>query len=67
MDNKELISDLIAKSRDAQKEFETLTGTRKNMLERPLLKIDQIRHDSDIKELDVIEAGPSPAETQLLE
>ena len=52
---------------DAQKEFETLTGTRKNMLERPLLKIDQIRHDSDIKELDVIEAGPSPAETQLLE
>ncbi|MDD5647476.1 MAG: DNA recombination protein RmuC, partial [Dehalococcoidia bacterium] len=52
---------------DAQKEFETLTTTRKNMLERPLLKIDQIRHDSDIKELDAIEAGPSPSEPQLLE
>jgi DNA recombination protein RmuC len=52
---------------DAQKEYDTLTTTRKNMLERPLLRIDQIRHDSDIKELDVIEAGPSPSETQLLE
>jgi len=52
---------------DAQKEFETLTTTRKNMLERPLQRIEQIRHDSDIKELDAIEAGPSPSETQLLE
>ncbi|MFA5079059.1 MAG: DNA recombination protein RmuC [Dehalococcoidia bacterium] len=51
---------------DAQKEYDTLTTTRKNMLERPLLKIDQIRQDSEIKELDVIEAGPSPSETQLL-
>ena len=52
---------------DAQKEFETLTSTRKNMLERPLLRIDQIRHDSDIKELDVIEAAPAPSEPSLLE
>jgi len=55
------------KLQDAQKEFDTLTSTRKNMLERPLLRIDQIRHDSDIKELDVIEAGPSPSEPQMLE
>jgi DNA recombination protein RmuC len=52
---------------DAQKEFDALSSTRKNMLERPLLKIDQIRHESDIKELDVIEAGPSVSEPQLLE
>jgi len=52
---------------DAQKEFETLTGTRKNMLERPMLKIEQIKLDSDIKELDIIEAGPSPTEPPLLE
>jgi DNA recombination protein RmuC len=52
---------------DAQKEFETLTGTRKNMLERPMLRIEQIKHESDIKELDVIEAAPSPTEPQLLE
>jgi len=52
---------------DAQKEYDALTTTRKNMLERPLLKIEQIRHDSDIKELETIEAGPSPSETQLLE
>ena len=52
---------------DAQKEFETLTTTRKNMLERPLQRIEQIRHESDIKELDAIEAGPLPSETQLLE
>ncbi|MFA5400357.1 MAG: DNA recombination protein RmuC [Dehalococcoidia bacterium] len=45
---------------DAQKEFDSLTTTRKNMLERPLRKIDQIRHDSDIKELDVIEVVPDP-------
>jgi len=55
------------KLQDAQKEFDALTGTRKNMLERPMLKIDQIRHDSDIKELDVIEAEPSPSEPPLLE
>jgi len=55
------------KLQDAQKEFDTLTTTRKNMLERPLLRIDQIRHDSDIKELDVIEAVPSPVEPPLLE
>ena len=55
------------KLQDAQKEFDTLTGTRKNMLERPLLRIDQIRHDSDIKELDVIEAEPAPSEPPLLE
>jgi DNA recombination protein RmuC len=52
---------------DAQKEFDTLTGTRKNMLERPLLKIDQIKHDSDIKELDVIEVVPEPSEPPLLD
>jgi len=52
---------------DAQKEYDALTTTRKNMLERPLLKIEQIRHDIDIKELETIEAGPSPSETQLLE
>jgi len=52
---------------DAQKEFETLTTTRRNMLERPLLKIDQIRHDSDIKELDVIEVVPAPSEPPLLD
>jgi DNA recombination protein RmuC len=52
---------------DAQKEFDALTGTRKNMLERPLLKIDQIRHESDIKELDIIEAEPSPSEPPQLE
>ncbi len=55
------------KLQDAQKEFDALTGTRKNMLERPLLRIDQIRHESDIKELDVIEAVPSPSEPPLLE
>jgi hypothetical protein len=32
-----------------------------------LLKIDQIRHESDIEELGVIEAMPSPAEPPLLE
>jgi DNA recombination protein RmuC len=47
---------------DAQKEFESLSGTRKNMLERPMLRIDQLRHDSDIKELDIIDAEPSPSE-----
>jgi DNA recombination protein RmuC len=52
---------------EAQKEYEALTTTRKNMLEKPLYKIDQIRHDSDIKELPVIEAEPAPSETQLLE
>jgi DNA recombination protein RmuC len=52
---------------DAQKEYETLTTTRRNMLEKPLQRIEQIRQDSDIKELDVIEAGPSPSETPLLE
>jgi len=46
------------KLQDAQKEFEVLTGTRKNMLERPMSRIDQIRHESDIKELDVIDDGP---------
>jgi DNA recombination protein RmuC len=55
------------KLQDTQKEFDVLSVTRKNMLERPLLKIDQIRHESDIEELGVIEAMPSPAEPPLLE
>ena len=52
---------------DIQKEFDALSITRKNMLERPLLKIDQIRHESDIEELDAIQAVPSPSEPPLLE
>ncbi|MEI6185572.1 MAG: DNA recombination protein RmuC [Dehalococcoidia bacterium] len=55
------------KLQDAQKEFESLSGTRKNMLERPMLRIDQLRHESDIKELDVIDIEPSPSEPPLPE
>lgn len=44
------------KLQDAQNEFTNLTTTRKNMLERPLLKIEEIRHESKIEELGP--AGP---------
>jgi len=55
------------KLQDAQKEFDVLTVTRKNMLERPMSRIDQIRHESDIKELDVIDDGPPLPEPLLPE
>jgi DNA recombination protein RmuC len=41
---------------EAQGEFVNLTTTRKNMLERPLLRIEEIRHESKIEELEP--AGP---------
>jgi len=43
------------KLQDAQGEFLNLTNTRKNMLERPLLRIEQIRHESKIEELEPAE------------
>jgi DNA recombination protein RmuC len=43
------------KLQDAQNEFTNLTTTRKNMLERPLLKIEEIRHESKIEELEPAE------------
>ena len=55
------------KLQDAQKEFDALTGTRKNMLERPMSRIEQIRHESDIKELDIIDDVPQLPEPLLPE
>jgi len=46
------------KLQDAQNEFLNLTTTRKNMLERPLLKIEEIRHESKIEELEPAEPPP---------
>lgn len=46
---------------DAQKEFDNLTTTRRNKLERPLKKIDDIRKERGIEELEPIEG-----EVQLL-
>ena len=43
------------KLQDAQNEFLNLTTTRKNMLERPLLKIEEIRHESKIEVLEPAE------------
>jgi len=43
------------KLQDAQGEFVNLTTTRKNMLERPLLKIEEIRHESKIEDLEPAE------------
>ena len=43
------------KLQDAQNEFTNLTTTRKNMLERPMLKIEEIRHESKIEELEPAE------------
>jgi DNA recombination protein RmuC len=52
---------------EAQKEFSTLQNTRKTMLEKPLLKIDQIRRERNIEELEVVEAEALPAEPSTLE
>jgi DNA recombination protein RmuC len=54
------------KLQDAQNEFLNLTTTRKNMLERPLLKIEEIRHESKIEALEPAEPPlilpPDPVE-----
>jgi DNA recombination protein RmuC len=47
---------------EAQKEFDNLTTTRKNKLERPLKRIDDIRKERGIEELEPIED-----EVQLIE
>jgi DNA recombination protein RmuC len=47
---------------EAQKEFDNLTTTRKNKLERPLKRIDDIRKERGIEELEPIEN-----EVQLIE
>ena len=51
---------------DAQGEFVNLTTTRKNALEKPLLRIEDIRHESKIEELEPAEPPlilpPDPAE-----
>lgn len=53
------------KLQDAQNEFGTLITTRKNMLEKPLLRIEEIRHESKIEELEATEPPlilpPDPA------
>ena len=54
------------KLQDAQNEFTNLTTTRKNALERPLLKIEEIRLESKIEELEPAEPPlilpPDPVE-----
>jgi DNA recombination protein RmuC len=54
------------KLQDAQNEFVNLTTTRKNMLERPLLKIEELRHESKIGELEPVDPPltllPDPSE-----
>ena len=51
---------------DAQGEFVNLTTTRKNALEKPLLRIEEIRQESKIEELEPAEPPlilpPDPAE-----
>ena len=51
---------------DAQGEFVNLTTTRKNMLEKPLLRIEEIRQESKIEELEPAEPPltlpPDPSE-----
>ena len=44
------------KLQEARNEYETLLTTRKNKLERPLKKIDEIRRERGIEELQEIEA-----------
>jgi DNA recombination protein RmuC len=54
------------KLQDAQDEFANLATTRKNKLERPLLKIEEIRHESKIEALEPVEPPlilpPDPSE-----
>jgi DNA recombination protein RmuC len=40
---------------DAQKEYDSLVTTRRNKLERPLKKIDDIRKERGLEELEPIE------------
>lgn len=65
----ESMDKLGKKLSDAQKEYDSLVTTRRNKLERPLKKIDDIRKDRGIDELEpiegevhLIEAGDSTAE-----
>jgi DNA recombination protein RmuC len=48
------------KLQDAQNEFTNLTNTRKNALERPLHRIEEIRHESKIEELEPAEPALIP-------
>jgi DNA recombination protein RmuC len=51
---------------DAQNEFAALTTTRKNMLEKPMQKIEQLRQDAGVEELPLPAPGEAPAEAPLL-
>ena len=54
------------KLQDAQNEFVNLTTTRKNMLERPLIRIKEIRHESKMEEMEPVDPAlilpPDPVE-----
>ncbi len=47
---------------DARREYESLTGTRRTQLERPLRDIEELRKESNISIAELAPAGEGPAE-----